>query len=242
MERKLVKHSEIRSCAGEYYLQSLLFGFHKFFISLLTDEDINNLSPLKVAQISMIAGGISSSCTLTLTYQLYLCQTLIAAYRGRPEDAKYSTVFGCLRRVYLKEGIRGTFTGFYMSQAFVITSRTLYFGLYDTIKSFHLPMYNLPPTFVKFLYAQTTTLIASFVAYPMETISRRLILEAGLKRKVYHGDSIKCIKVLYREEGIKGFFAGGLTNMIRSVGGAIVLVLHEDFSRRAVKWIELHKH
>uniref|UniRef100_A0A170X9F1 Adp/atp transporter on adenylate translocase n=1 Tax=Triatoma infestans TaxID=30076 RepID=A0A170X9F1_TRIIF len=47
---------------------------------------------------------------------------------------RYSTVYGCLANIYRKEGIRGLFRGFLISQATVIVNRALFFGLYDLFK------------------------------------------------------------------------------------------------------------
>ncbi|XP_073996912.1 mitochondrial substrate carrier family protein ancA-like isoform X2 [Rhodnius prolixus] len=218
-------------------LQSLMFGFHKYIITLLTDDQLEDMSARRIAKVSMLAGSLSASITLTLTYQLYFCQSLITGYRGPIEKAKYSTITGCLHNVHKKEGLRGWFNGFYTSQIAVIVNRALFFGLYDLFKFGQTSNLNLSPTTTKLIAAQTSSIISSFAAYPVETVARRIIAETGRSKKIY-GSTKNCFRKIYIEEGIKGFFGGALINMIRSIGGAIVLLLHDEISN----WmLDLHK-
>ncbi len=74
------------------------------------------------------------------------------------------------------------------------------------------------------------TVIANTVAYPIDTVRRRLQMQSGRKDVLYKG-AVDCFKVIAREEGSRAFFKGGASNAIRATGGAIVLVLYEKIQQ-----------
>lgn len=43
--------------------------------------------------------------------------------------------------------------------------------------------------------------------------------------------TIDCFKKTYNNEGITGFFKGNLSNIWRSIGSSLVLVMYDDFKR-----------
>ena len=40
-----------------------------------------------------------------------------------------------------------------------------------------------------------------------------------------------CARKIYREEGIKAFYKGGMANLFRSFGSAFVLVFYDQFQK-----------
>lgn len=47
---------------------------------------------------------------------------------------------------------------------------------------------------------------------------------------IYSG-TIDCYRKIMGQEGIKGFFNGNLSNLWRSVGSSLVLVLYDEFKK-----------
>lgn len=54
------------------------------------------------------------------------------------------------------------------------------------------------------------------------------MMQSGKGTKDYNG-TIDCFKKVHAQEGINGFFKGNLSNVYRSVGSALVLVLYDEF-------------
>ena len=55
-----------------------------------------------------------------------------------------------------------------------------------------------------------------------------MMMNSGLSKKIYN-NSIDCLIKINQKEGIKGFFKGNLSNMMRSVSSSLVLVLYDEF-------------
>lgn len=70
------------------------------------------------------------------------------------------------------------------------------------------------------------------LAYPLDTIRRRLMMESGkqLAEKQYNG-TVDCATKILRTEGVTGFFKGNLSNFWRSIGSSLVLVLYDEFQK-----------
>ena len=63
-------------------------------------------------------------------------------------------------------------------------------------------------------------LLAQTITYPGDTVRRRMQNNgAGGAPRVYT-TSLHCTRVIFRDEGVKGFFRGAGTNTIRAVPGA----------------------
>ena len=79
----------------------------------------------------------------------------------------------------------------------------------------------------------TVETIAGIIAYPIDTVRRRMMMQSGntAEQRLYHG-SIDCTKKIFANEGgISPFFKGCLSNVIRGLGGAIVLVLYDELKK-----------
>jgi solute carrier family 25 (mitochondrial adenine nucleotide translocator), member 4/5/6/31 len=80
----------------------------------------------------------------------------------------------------------------------------------------------------RFLVAQTISLTAGTLSYPFDSVRRRMMMQAGMSRqeRVYR-NSIHCIATVYGKEGVRGFYLGLAPNLVRSMGGALMLVAYD---------------
>lgn len=65
--------------------------------------------------------------------------------------------------------------------------------------------------------------------YPLDTIRRRIMMQV----QTSHGEFLyknawHCIKVIFKHEGLRGFYVGYSANLIRGVGGALLLVGYDE--------------
>jgi solute carrier family 25 (mitochondrial adenine nucleotide translocator), member 4/5/6/31 len=93
------------------------------------------------------------------------------------------------------------------------------------------------PIWARFLFAQFVTSTSETLAYPLDTIRRRLMMESGKARdqRMYKG-TLDCGSRILAKEGVTGFFKGNLSNFWRSIGSSIVLVLYDELQ----KWVNHH--
>jgi solute carrier family 25 (adenine nucleotide translocator) protein 4/5/6/31 len=52
-------------------------------------------------------------------------------------------------------------------------------------------------------------------------------MQAGSKEIIYAG-TVDCFNKIKEKEGLKGFFKGNLSNLYRSVGSSLVLVMYDE--------------
>ena len=65
------------------------------------------------------------------------------------------------------------------------------------------------------------TITSGLVAYPIDTIKRRMMMTSG--ERVKYSGSVDCFRQVVRTEGAKALFRGAGVNIVRGVAGAGVL-------------------
>merc|ERR1712060_817171 len=83
--------------------------------------------------------------------------------------------------------------------------------------------------FSTFMGAQTAITIGAGATYPFDTVRRRLQMqsEKPVEQHLYKG-TMHCFKTIAAEEGMaSGLYKGFIANVVRSVGGALVLVFYD---------------
>lgn len=86
--------------------------------------------------------------------------------------------------------------------------------------------------FIKFLFAMNVTAVAGLVSYPLDTVRRRLMMQSGRKtadgkKEVLYNGTIDCFRKINQQEGPKAFFKGAGSNILRGMGGSLVLVMYD---------------
>jgi solute carrier family 25 (adenine nucleotide translocator) protein 4/5/6/31 len=86
--------------------------------------------------------------------------------------------------------------------------------------------------FFKYLNFKNVTAVAGLMSYPLDTVRRRLMMQSGRKGKdgkkeVLYNGTIDCFKKIYNNEGGKAFFKGAGSNVLRGMGGSLVLVMYD---------------
>jgi len=152
------------------------------------------------------------------------------------------------------KGVLGLYEGYAVAISGVIIYRALHLGGYDALKyqlfmfkkdsslSLHQQENHIEGTnkndrpvtelsfWERFAVAQVVSLVAGTLCYPIDSMRRRLMMQAGKKisERTYN-NGIDCFRKILRDEGPKGFYLGIGPNMIRSVGGALLLVAYDEF-------------
>lgn len=173
---------------------------------------------------NMVAGGFAGGVTTLIAYPLDFSRTRLSADVGKAKiDREFLGITDILVKVWKSEGIKGYYRGISVALPGFIIYRAFYFGLYDTLK---LSLPENSSIVLKFLLAQSITTTVGLTIYPTDTIRRRMMMQTVRKDKLYTG-IIDCVKKIYLEKGLKSFYKGGLTNVMRSAGGALVLVFYD---------------
>lgn len=177
---------------------------------------------------NMASGGAAGATSLCFVYPLDFARTRLAADVGSGGDREFTGLVDCLMKTAQKGGVGQLYNGFGISVVGIIAYRASYFGLYDTGKVL-IWGESKPHFLAQWAFAQTVTVTAGIASYPLDTVRRRLMMSAGKTgdEKLYDG-TIDCFKKIYANEGgLKPFFKGCLSNILRGTGGALVLVFYD---------------
>jgi len=204
--------------------QALNFAFKdKYKQWFMTGVDKNSFWKFFAANLA--AGGAAGATSLFIVYPLDFARTRLGADVGKAAaDREFKGLFDCIAKCYKADGIvRGLYPGFISSVQGIIIYRAIYFGAYDTAKS----LFDKPNIGTKFAIAQVVAAGSVTVAYPFDTVRRRLMMMSGEGEKMYSG-TMDCWKKILKDEGSKAFFKGNFTNVLRSIGCALVLVGYDE--------------
>lgn len=177
---------------------------------------------------NMASGGMAGAMSLLIVYPLDFARTRLAADMGAGKDREFSGLTDCLSKIAKNGGPIALYQGFGVSVQGIIVYRGAYFGLYDTAKGALLTKDS--PFVLKFLVAQVVTNAAGIISYPFDTVRRRLMMTSGSKEKLYSG-TLDAFAKIAQKEGMGAFFKGAFSNVIRGMGGAIVLVMYDELKK-----------
>lgn len=183
----------------------------------------------KFAATQVASGACAGGLTNTLVYPLIYVRTVLGADLGKVKQ--FNGMGDCIAKTIKGNGFMSLYNGIGPSSVGIVVYRGAQFGLQDTIKSFN--PYQKDFTAIglasKFLVAQVAVSASGIVAYPFDTMQRRLQIEAGKPKdqQIYTGMA-DCFGKIMKKEGAGGFFKGALANILRGTGAAIVLVLYDE--------------
>jgi len=180
---------------------------------------------------NLVSGGMAAAGSLTIVYPLDYARTRLASDVGSGKKS-FSGLGDCIVKTMKGPGgFLALYTGFGVSVVGIVGYRGLQLGCFDTITG--LNPYKTDKGILgavsTFAAAQTAITIGAGATYPFDTVRRRLQMqsEKPVEEHLYKGTG-DCFKKIAAEEGLaKGLYKGFLANVVRSVGGALVLVFYD---------------
>jgi solute carrier family 25 (adenine nucleotide translocator) protein 4/5/6/31 len=176
----------------------------------------------------LMAGGAAGATSLTVAYPLEFAYTRVAADVG---NKKFTGMTDCIKKIVAKEGPVGLYRGYFPSVAGIVVYRAGYFGFYDAGKEiFFKDSGKDAPILAKLGLAIFVDISAACMAYPLDTIRRRLMMQAGRPaEEVQYRTSLGALQhILKHEGGVGALYKGVFANNIRAIASALVLVLYDE--------------
>ncbi|KAH0895897.1 hypothetical protein HID58_045465, partial [Brassica napus] len=218
--------------------QASNFAFKGYFKTLL------GYSKERDGYFKWFAGNVASGSAAGATTSLFLYHLDYARTR-LGTDAKESSVNGkrqfrgmvdVYRKTLSSDGVRGLYRGFGVSIVGITLYRAMYFGMYDTIKPIVL-VGSLEGNFLaSFLLGWSITTSAGVIAYPFDTLRRRMMLTSG--QPVKYRNAVHALREIMKTEGFYALYRGVTANMLLGVAGAGVLAGYDQLHRIAYKhWV-----
>jgi solute carrier family 25 (adenine nucleotide translocator) protein 4/5/6/31 len=186
----------------------------------------------KFLMTNVASGGLAGAGSLCIVYPLDYARTRLAADVGSSGKRSFNGLRDCLVKTARgPSGFMGLYNGFGISVVGIIPYRGVYFGLYDSLVK--LNPYQKRRDFIgfatKFLIAQATSVTAGFVTAPIDTVRRRLQMQSEKPKSEWHySGAVDCFRKIAKEEGTKGLFKGAGANILRTIGGALILVFYDE--------------
>jgi len=179
----------------------------------------------------LASGGAAGAASLTIVYPLDYARTRLASDVGSGKQ-QFNGLADCLKKTATGPGgFFSLYNGYGPSVAGIIAYRGAQFGLNDTIMAFnpYAKEQGIIPIISKFIVAQIAVTASGLVAYPFDTVRRRLQMQSDkpVEERLYKG-TIDCAVKIMKDEGAGGMFKGALANIFRGVGASLVLVLYGE--------------
>jgi len=210
--------------------QALNFAFKEKYQKIFVRHD-KKTDFWKFFAGMLASGGAAGATSLCVVYPLDFARTRMGADVGRGvNDRLYNGLVDCVKKTYLHDGVRGMYYGFGVSVAGIIVYRAAFFGFYDTMKALIYDDPKKSNPFVTFGIGFGVETAAGIIAYPFDTVRRRMMMQAGRSDIIYK-NTMDCWRKILVNEGPTAYFKGCFSNILRGTGGAIVLVLYDEMQK-----------
>ncbi|CAL8094485.1 unnamed protein product [Calicophoron daubneyi] len=218
--------------SGSWGLYFLFYGALKSFCQ---DADpTRRLSTLTY----LGCGALGGSLTLTIMNPMFVIKTrLCLQYECLARDPSLpgATTWNALSKLWRYEGVAGLYRG-YLAGLLSVSHGAIQFMLYEQMRNLYNHHYrhrtvNSKLTALEYLtFASLSKLAAASLTYPYQVIRSRMQDE----HRRYKG-ILDVIRVLWRGEGVRGFYKGLVPNLLRVTPAcAITFLVYEytlDFLR-----------
>jgi solute carrier family 25 (adenine nucleotide translocator) protein 4/5/6/31 len=191
-----------------------------------TRGDSRSLALVKNVASGACTGAISLLMVYHLDYarERMACDIIreVAGQTSFVADRQFDGIPGVYAKTMETEGISGFYTGFGLSVLGVVAYRGLYFGLYDAF----VPK-NHSGFFARFAVGYLVTIAAGLISYPIDTVRRRLDLGSCARNDLQYDGAWDCAEQIAAKEGFAAFWDGAGANVLRGLGGALMLCLYD---------------
>ncbi|KAH9500326.1 ADP/ATP carrier protein aac3 [Bulinus truncatus] len=213
--------SNLVNCVRYFPTQALNFAF-KDHIKAAFKTSPGESHGRKLAK-NIFSGSIAGALSNCFVYSLDYARTRLAMDAKNGENPlvkrQFSGVVDVYQKTWASDGIRGLYRGFFISVVSIMVYRGCYFGFYDSLKPILLR--ENPGFLSSFTLSYGVTVSSNLMAYPMDTIRRRMMLRSG--EKVQYRGSVDCALQIIRNEGCLSLMKGAGANILRNIAGAGVL-------------------
>ena len=210
--------------------QALNFAFKEQFKAVFAVPKDSSYIVKTMANIA--SGGCAGTLSLLFVYSLDFARTRMANdAKGKDGKRQFNGLFDVYRKTIASDGIAGLYRGFVISAVGIFIYRGLYFGLFDSVK----PLLGEDPSFIlRFALGYAVTVSSGLASYPIDTIRRRMMMTSGTG--VNYKSSMDCGMQIVKNEGVGSLFKGAGANILRGIGGSLVISGFDKVKDMYLEW------
>ncbi|KAJ7523398.1 hypothetical protein O6H91_18G049900 [Diphasiastrum complanatum] len=174
-----------------------------------------------------LASGAAAGATSSLfVYPLDFARTRLSSDVQTCGHRQFTGLIDLYKKTTASDGIFGVYRGFGAAVLGITLYRGLEFGTYDSIK----PVVLVGPLqgnfFASFLLGWLVAAGAGLVAYPLDTVRRRMMMTSG--EVVKYKNALDTFQKIIAREGFKTLYKGAGANILRGVAAAGVLAGYDQ--------------
>lgn len=177
---------------------------------------------------NMISGGLAGATSLLVVYPLDYARTRLANDNKSAKSGgsrQFNGLVDVFKKTAASDGMVGLYRGFVVSCVGIVVYRGLYFGMFDSLKPVVMQGSLKDNDLVAFFLGWGVTIVAGLASYPIDTVRRRMMMTSG--EAVKYKSSIHCFVEIAKNEGVKSYFKGAGSNILRAIAGAGALAGYE---------------
>lgn len=190
----------------------------------------------------LLAGTEAGSIMVLLTNPFWLIKTRLQIQGQSTDGKKYKGFIDALITIPKEEGLLGLYKG--IIPALLLTSHgAIQFMVYEYLKKwsaqFRSAGIDTQPPLVSLFIGGLSKIIAATVTYPYQVVKSRLQqrealpeieqLARGRKTKAKYSGTFDCLRKIWINEGLRGYFKGLIPNVLRvAPSAALTLLLYEE--------------
>ena len=213
--------------------QALNFAFKDSYQKIFLGGVDKETQKMKYFLGNLASGGAAGGTSLFVVYPLDFARTRLAADVGKGAgEREFAGLMDCMKKIFKNDGFSGLYQGFGVSLTGIIVYRAAFFGGYDTAKGMLFKDPKKANFFLSWMVAQTVTTASGVISYPFDTIRRRMMMMSGREKSTRdYKNTLDCAVKIMKNEGPSAFFKGAFSNILRGTGGALVLVIYDEFKK-----------
>eukprot|EP01134_Creolimax_fragrantissima_P004970 CFRG4970T1 len=154
----------------------------------------------------MIAGGCAGLASQFAIYPMELIKTRLITQKVP------LGIIGTFRNVVQKEGFRAFYRGLSPALIGVVPYAAIDLTCFETLKSYYMQKYDTkrPNALALLAFGTISSTLGSTSVYPLNLIRTKLQADTG-----NYKNAVDCIRKTYIEGGIRGFYKGLSTNLLK---------------------------
>ena len=177
----------------------------------------------------LFAGGMAGGIANTICYPFDYARTRLAS-DVKKGKGQFNGIWDCIASTVRSQGILGLYTGWTVNVSGAFVYRAGQLGLFKQIQSMNpyqgdTGVVGVLSSFLAVTAARTAIMPFN---YPLDTVRRRLMLESEKPKseRIYKG-VVHCFSDVFKKEGFAGMYRGILPELVRGVGGTLVVVIYD---------------